>query len=275
MLPGLEMMACPEMAVSMDVMQHVINVESSRNPYAIGVVGGELVRQPKQLDEALATVRMLEEKGYNFSVGLAQVNRYNLVKYGLDSYEKAFQQCPNLQAASRILAECYGRSGNDWGKSFSCYYSGNFTTGFRHGYVQKVFASIARQRGGMVAANGAVPIDVVSRAERRVVDVAHHPQLSGQPQGVVALRTADAALSRVVMGAVERAIPQQPAPAAAPESIELPPVPDQPLPQNSAGPVVVRPWSERNAPVALPTQAPPAQAMPVQNVPAGDAAFVF
>ncbi len=65
MLPGLEMMACPEMAVSMDVMQHVINVESSRNPYAIGVVGGALVRQPKALDEALATVRMLEEKGYN------------------------------------------------------------------------------------------------------------------------------------------------------------------------------------------------------------------
>ncbi|OEZ02396.1 MULTISPECIES: lytic transglycosylase domain-containing protein [Stenotrophomonas] len=275
MLPGLEMMACPEMAVSMDVMQHVINVESSRNPYAIGVVGGALVRQPKQLDEALATVRMLEEKGYNFSVGLAQVNRYNLVKYGLDSYEKAFQQCPNLQAASRILAECYGRSGNDWGKSFSCYYSGNFTTGFRHGYVQKVFASIARQRGSMVAANGAVPIDVVSRAERRVVDVAHHPQLSGQPQDVVALRTADAALSRVVMGAVERAMPQPPAPAAAPEPIALPPVPAQPMAQNTAGPVVVRPWSERNAPVALPTQAPPAQAMPVQNVPAGDAAFVF
>ncbi|WP_102944790.1 lytic transglycosylase domain-containing protein [Stenotrophomonas sp. VV52] len=315
MLPGLEMMACPEMAVSMDVMQHVINVESSRNPYAIGVVGGALVRQPRQLDEALATVRMLEEKGYNFSVGLAQVNRYNLVKYGLDSYEKAFQQCPNLQAASRILAECYGRSGKDWGKSFSCYYSGNFTTGFRHGYVQKVFASIARQRGSMVAANGAVPIDVVSRTERRVVDVARHPQFSGPAQGVVGarvqgmqaaapayaqaavpvdparayeaypstgamvrrdvLRTADAALSRVVMGAVERAMPQQSAPPAAPEPIALPPGHAQPLPQNTAGPVVVRPWSERNAPVALPTQALPAQAMPVQNVPAGDAAFVF
>lgn len=114
MLPGLEMMACPEMAISMDVMQHVINVESSSNPYAIGVVGGALVRQPKTLDEALATVRMLEEKGYNFSIGLAQVNRYNLGKYGLDSYEKAFQQCPNLQAGSRILAECYKRSGKDW-----------------------------------------------------------------------------------------------------------------------------------------------------------------
>jgi type IV secretion system protein VirB1 len=303
MMPGLEMMACPEMAVSMDVMQHVINVESSRNPYAIGVVGGALVRQPKQLDEALATVRMLEEKGYNFSVGLAQVNRYNLVKYGLDSYEKAFQQCPNLQAASRILAECYGRSGKDWGKSFSCYYSGNFTTGFRHGYVQKVFASIARQRGSMVAANGALPIDVVSRAERRVVDVEHHPQFSRQPQDLVgarvqamqaeapahtsavtpvdparayevypstgamlrrdAVRAADATLSGALMGAVERATPQ-PVPAAA-----------SPLQQNNAGPVVVRPWSERNAPLAAASQDLPAESAPVQNVPAGDAAFVF
>lgn len=145
MLPGLEAVACPDMAVSMDVMQHVVNVESSRNPFAIGVVGGALVRQPQHLDEALATVRMLEEKGYNFSVGLAQVNRHNLARYGLDSYERAFQICPNLQAGARILAECYSRSGNDWGKSFSCYYSGNFETGFRHGYVQKIFRSIDRE----------------------------------------------------------------------------------------------------------------------------------
>lgn len=311
MLPGLEMLACPEMAVSMDVMQHVINVESSRNPYAIGVVGGALVRQPKQLDEALATVRMLEEKGYNFSIGLAQVNRYNLVKYGLDSYEKAFQQCPNLQAASRILAECYGRSGKDWGKSFSCYYSGNFTTGFRHGYVQKVFASIARQRGNMVASsNGAVPIEVVGRAQRRVVDVAHHPQLGSQQPDVVnarisvdtvpaarayaqaaldparayevypstgamvrggLVRTADAALSRVVMGALDRSLPQQQAPAP---PIPVPEVP-APVQQQTSGPVVLRPWSERNSPQALSAPASPATQAPVQNIPAGDAAFVF
>jgi type IV secretion system protein VirB1 len=312
MLPGLEALACPEMAVSMDVMQHVINVESSRNPYAIGVVGGALVRQPKQLDEALATVRMLEEKGYNFSIGLAQVNRYNLAKYGLDSYEKAFQQCPNLQAGSKILAECYGRSGQDWGKSFSCYYSGNFTTGFRHGYVQKVFASIARQRGNQVAANGAVaPIDVVSRSQRRVVDVAHHPQISSQVQSAMnariapetvqaarvyaeaavdparayevypstgammrgsLVRNADAALSRVVMGALDSALPPRQAAVAAP--LPVPEVP-MPLPQQSAGPVVVRPWSERNSPQAMPAQAGMAPQAPVQNIPPGDAAFVF
>jgi type IV secretion system protein VirB1 len=144
------------------------------------------VRQPKALDEALATVRMLEEKGYNFSIGLAQVNRYNLGKYGLDSYEKAFQQCPNLQAGSRILADCYKRSGGDWGKSFSCYYSGNFETGFRHGYVQKIYDSI--RRGQQVASNGVAPIDVVSRGERRSVKVEHHPQLASPAQARIVAR---------------------------------------------------------------------------------------
>lgn len=141
MLPGLELMACADLAVPAEVMHHVVKVESSFNPFAIGVVGGRLARQPRSLAEAVSTTRMLEREGYNFSLGVAQVNRYNLAKQGLGSYEKAFEVCPNLQAGSRILAECYGRSGRDWGKAFSCYYSGNFTTGFRHGYVQKVVAS--------------------------------------------------------------------------------------------------------------------------------------
>lgn len=142
MFPGMELMGCQDLAVPAEVMQHVVRVESSFNPYAIGVVGGHLVRQPTTLAEALATVRMLEQRGYDFSLGLAQVNRSNLDKYGLDSYEKAFEACPNLQAGSRILAECYSRSGGSWPKSFSCYYSGDFETGFRHGYVRKIYASI-------------------------------------------------------------------------------------------------------------------------------------
>lgn len=323
MLPGLEMMACPEMAVSMDVMQHVINVESSRNPYAIGVVGGALVRQPKALDEALATVRMLEEKGYNFSIGLAQVNRYNLAKYGLDSYEKAFQQCPNLQAGSRILAECYKRSGKDWGKSFSCYYSGNFETGFRHGYVQKVYDSI--RRGQQVASNGVAPIDVVTRGERRTVKVEHHPQLASPAQsrivaqangpvyvpsndparaytvypstGAMArgslLNLADQALSRVVLGSVDRMMqpqaqpesgyPQQqgyPQQAAAGQAGQPPMMPQQ-LPGATVGgvesPVMLQPWGEQNTPATATSNMynAPAQQMPVQQIPPGDAAFVF
>lgn len=145
MLPGMEMLACPNLAVSREVMQHVVQVESGANPFAIGVVNGQLVRQPKSMDEALATVQMLENKGYNFSVGIAQVNRSNLGRYGLDSYRKAFTVCDNLTAGAQILSRCYTSAGSDWGKAFSCYYSGNFTTGFRDGYVQKVYASIARE----------------------------------------------------------------------------------------------------------------------------------
>lgn len=136
---------CTDLAVSPTIMQHIVKVESSGNPYAIGVVGGRLQRQPRNLTEAISTANMLEKKGYNFSLGIAQVNRYNLKKYGLHSYEQAFQICPNLKAGALILKECYDRA-KDWGKSFSCYYSGNFVTGYKHGYVQKVFASMNKNR---------------------------------------------------------------------------------------------------------------------------------
>lgn len=201
MLPGLEMMAaCTDLAVPSHVMRHVAAVESSHNPYAIGVVGGRLVRQPRNLPEALSTARMLEDKGMNFSLGIAQVNRYNLSRYGLGSYEHAFDVCRNVRAGASILAECYGRSGNDWGKAFSCYYSGNFTTGFRHGYVQKVYASMAKDVSH--DASAAIPLATgVQRAtgvasRHTVADthlVAHRTQ-----SGLVAARSAQdgSAMSR-------------------------------------------------------------------------------
>jgi type IV secretion system protein VirB1 len=222
MLPGIELMNCQGLAVPAEVMHHVVRIESSFNPYAIGVVGGRLVRQPKNLPEALATVRMLETKGYNFSIGLAQVNRYNLDRYGLDSYEQAFKPCSNLVAGSKILAECYGRSGGDWGKSFSCYYSGNFTTGFRHGYVQKVYASI-RQGRAVDAETGAQAIDVVGRNSRRNVPVSRHPlyvdpeQPAAMVQPVVSRSVSSGAPGRT------QSVPSRVRPIAAAPTNETPP----------------------------------------------------
>ena len=40
--------SCADLAVPHDIMHHVVRVESSGNPYAIGVVGGRLQRQPKK-----------------------------------------------------------------------------------------------------------------------------------------------------------------------------------------------------------------------------------
>ncbi|NID13973.1 lytic transglycosylase domain-containing protein [Luteibacter yeojuensis] len=200
MLPGLEMMACPNLAVPAEVMQHVVNVESSRNPYAIGVVGGQLVRQPENLGEAVATARMLEAKGYNYSLGVAQVNRANLGKFGLDTYEKAFDVCPNLVAGSQILAQCYASAGGDWGKAFSCYYSGNFTTGYQDGYVQKIFDSMARQ-GALVA--NAIPIPLVTKPMTTVKGTPVRP-VDGSAYRVAMRSVADAALAAAMAPAVAK-----------------------------------------------------------------------
>lgn len=134
-------------------LKGVVSTESSWNPYAIGVVGGSLQRQPRSLDEAVAAARDLESKGFNFSMGLGQVNRYNLEKYG-HTYETIFEPCGNLKAGAAILKDCYVRARNQMADdqqalraAFSCYYSGNFTRGFRPdsagqpSYVQKVVAN--------------------------------------------------------------------------------------------------------------------------------------
>jgi type IV secretion system protein VirB1 len=142
-IPGIEALACGELAVPADVMAHVVHVESSQNPYAIGVVGGRLQRQPRSLAEAVATVEMLERGGHNYSVGLAQVNRSNFPRFGIEVPEQAFDACINLRTGARILAECLQRHDGRWGDAFSCYYSGNAETGYRHGYVRRVFESMA------------------------------------------------------------------------------------------------------------------------------------
>jgi type IV secretion system protein VirB1 len=210
------MMACQNLAVPAEVMQHVVNVESSRNPFAIGVVGGQLVRQPQNLGEAVATVRMLESKGYNYSLGAAQVNRANLGKFGLDSYEKAFEYCPSIVAGSRILAQCYASASNDWGKAFSCYYSGNFTTGYEQGYVQKIYDSMTRQALASGAPT-AIPIPLV-RNPIRVVGVGKGVtgMTADSPAYRVAMRSAlDAAASSTVTPAIAAAAGMLPSGRAA------------------------------------------------------------
>jgi type IV secretion system protein VirB1 len=133
----------------------LVSVESAFNPWAIGVVGGALVRQPRHRAEALATAKALQAAGWNFSVGLGQINIGNFERLGL-TLDSAFEPCTNLAAMQAVLAECLARANANaqapnptapvdqaaLRKALSCYYSGNFTTGFRHGYVRKVVAAV-------------------------------------------------------------------------------------------------------------------------------------
>jgi len=138
----------------------LVSVESAFNPWAIGVVGGALVRQPRHRAEALATARALKAAGWNFSVGLGQINVGNFDRLGL-TLDSAFEPCTNLTAMQSVLAECFGRARAPAAtataattpatsppvdqaalrQALSCYYSGNFATGFRHGYVRRVVAA--------------------------------------------------------------------------------------------------------------------------------------
>ncbi|NUY02467.1 lytic transglycosylase domain-containing protein [Paraburkholderia sp. JPY169] len=156
-------------------MAAIVRTESGFNPYAIGVVHGRLLRQPSNAAEAVAAARALETTGWNFSVGLAQVNRANWPDYGLTA-ENAFEPCRNLAAAAAILQDCFATarsrrvhadsdSQSDvqgaLRASLSCYASGNFSTGYRTGYVQRVMDNAAGQLPLPPGVPAIIPIPVV------------------------------------------------------------------------------------------------------------------
>ena len=150
-------LACAPL-VHANTAQALVAVESSFNPHAIGVIGGVLDRQPRNRAEALSTANYLHANGWNYSVGLAQINVHNFDRLGLTA-DTAFDPCENLRAMQAVLAECFDRSAAKASpqsairQALSCYYSGNFVTGFRHGYVQRV----ARAAPRVQSANGVPP----------------------------------------------------------------------------------------------------------------------
>jgi len=131
-------------SVHVDTAEALARVESGFNPWAIGVVGGALQRQPANRAEALATAAALQASGWNFSVGLGQINVRNFARLGL-TLRTAFEPCSNLAAMQVVLTDCFDRAAasgrhkqHALRQALSCYYSGDFSTGFQHGYVQRV-----------------------------------------------------------------------------------------------------------------------------------------
>lgn len=140
------LLACAPQVHS-DTAVALVRVESGLNPWAIGVVGGVLERQPRSREEAVVTARSLRAAGWNFSVGLGQINVVNFTRLGV-TLDSAFEPCRNLGAMQTILVDCFERAHSPielasvtqskLRRALSCYYSGNFMTGFRDGYVQRV-----------------------------------------------------------------------------------------------------------------------------------------
>lgn len=191
----------------------IVSVESGYNPYAIGVVGAHLARQPTTLAEARATVDMLTRLGYNFSLGLAQVNRYNLARFH-ETVLSIFEPCTNLRVAASILTECFARAAhaeNDeqfaLRKALSCFYSGNFSTGFGAGYVGRVVAHALDDITREVAPISLAPNDRGRRRPSAAGEVTaaidqDARQLVRAPTASVASETARGRVSRCAPGVV-------------------------------------------------------------------------
>lgn len=135
------------------VMHGIISQESSFNPFAIGVVNGRLSYQPKTHSQAVAAVHALRSAKKNYSMGLAQVNQMHMKRFGFTP-ESIFQPCANVKAGATIFKECHrlakmklGNSANSYGAALSCYYSGNFQTGFkRYGRDKLPYVTAVAQR---------------------------------------------------------------------------------------------------------------------------------
>ncbi len=80
------------------MMAAIARVESRFNSYAIGIVGGDLKRQPTTRKDAVA-VADAPAAGWRFSVEVTQINQANLRDFAI-SHEQAFDVCTNLQISS-------------------------------------------------------------------------------------------------------------------------------------------------------------------------------
>lgn len=125
--------------VDASILKRLIDNESSRNPYAIAVVGAKAINQPDNQADAIQIATDLENEGFNYSLGLMQINKKNFPAYGL-TIETAFDACTNIEVGADIFAQCYHRAKQQSSDkthqqllddAASCYYSGNFSRGYQ------------------------------------------------------------------------------------------------------------------------------------------------
>lgn len=167
----------------------IVKQESGFNPYAIGVKGG-LKRQPATYAEAVATAEKLIKDGYNIDMGLGQINSSNLAKLGL-SVSQVFQPCTNINALQRVFVGCFNgtkKFTNDGQlqvrMAFSCYNTGNYSSGFQNGYVGKIVRNHDFFRGVLpanIAYKTSAPVTVKNVPVTKMASPSSAPKAKENP----------------------------------------------------------------------------------------------
>jgi type IV secretion system protein VirB1 len=121
-------------------MSKIVEVESSGQPYAIGVSGKGLFFNNKE--EAETKIRELLSRGVNFDIGLTQINSQHFKEgrvFALRGFSEvdALDPCTNLKMGAYILSDAYRRNQGDLVASLSVYNTGHPEKGVLNGYVEK------------------------------------------------------------------------------------------------------------------------------------------
>lgn len=175
--------------VAPETLNTLINVESSRNPYAIAVVYDKSVKdsdkltfsQPSSEDEALRIIDQLTAKKTHksYSVGIMQVNSTNFQKYGI-TRANMFDACKNISTGAKIFQSCYETAKQNspqeheqtlLRRAASCYYAGNEIRGYQPdyngtSYIDRINALVANSTYKVPAIK---PLNTVDEAHQQKI----------------------------------------------------------------------------------------------------------
>jgi cytosine/adenosine deaminase-related metal-dependent hydrolase len=117
------------------LVRAIIQIESKGNPYAVHV-GGK-AHYPETKEEALRLIAEAVKTGAGFDIGLMQVNRFWLEKYGIPP-ESLLDPDMNKKWGTAILADEIARHGLTW-TAVGRYHSPDTERGRL--YAWKIFAA--------------------------------------------------------------------------------------------------------------------------------------
>lgn len=108
--------AANKYGISPALLYAIAKVESDFNPYAINVnAHGRSIKvyYPQNEEQAKVVLNYLLSHGYNFDLGIAQINVVNIKSMGLDPYS-LLDPCQNLDVSAILLKSLIRRYGLDW-----------------------------------------------------------------------------------------------------------------------------------------------------------------
>lgn len=139
--------------VSPVTLNALIGVESEGKPYVVANVTDNTSHYFDNKEKATSFLNKLSSQNKRYSAGLMQIYSGNFQAYGLTN-ESVFDHCTNIKAGAAILKDCYVRATKETEepqeairKAVSCYYSNNFTRGFKQeadgkSYVQRIESKV-------------------------------------------------------------------------------------------------------------------------------------